>query len=88
MEKKITNIQLDMNIESNNHVAVVYKTQFDSESFWGIAPTLFMFGFLVYGMMRTKSMMSGKGGGIFGKMSSIVKHVRPGDISIRFKYVQ
>lgn len=87
MEKKLTNMQLEMEIDHNEHIAVVYKSQMGMDNFWGMAPTLLIGGILLYGMMRTKSMMSGKGGsGLFGKMSSIVKHVRPGDIQIRFKY--
>lgn len=87
MEKKLTKMQLEMEIDYNEHIAVVYKSQMGMDNFWGIAPTLLIGGILLFGMMRTKSMMSGKGtGGLFGKMSSIVKLVKPGDIQTRFKY--
>lgn len=85
LEKKMANIQNDFNIYEADHVNVIYKSQIESESLMGLLPTLVMGGLLLFGMFRMKSMMSGKGGGLFGGMSSIVKAVKPGDIQIRFK---
>lgn len=43
-ERNLENAQIELNVEAQNFVPVVYKTEMDSSSFSGILPTLLTIG--------------------------------------------
>lgn len=43
-ERNLENAQVELNVEAQNFVPVVYKTEMDSSSFSGILPTLLTIG--------------------------------------------
>ncbi|XP_031641173.1 AFG3-like protein spg-7 [Contarinia nasturtii] len=88
LERNLENVQLDLNIDPNNYVNVLYKNQFEMESLSGLIPTLLIIGSFLYMMRKSSSLMGGKGGGLFGGvMQSTAKLVNPSEISVRFKDV-
>ncbi|XP_033223327.1 AFG3-like protein 2 isoform X2 [Belonocnema kinseyi] len=90
-ERNLENAQLEMNIEPQNHIPVVYKTELELAQIAGYLPTLALLGFLLYGLSRSAQMMGGKGGrkgGLFGGvMESTAKLINTKDIGVRFKDV-
>lgn len=86
LENRVQDIQHDLFIDAINQIEVVYVNQFDLDDISKILPILFMTGLTIFMLKRTSSMIGGKGGGLFGSMS-IVKHVKPGEINVRFKWV-
>lgn len=79
-----------MNIEPQNFVPVIYKTEIEPASLTGILPTLLIIGFLLWMMRRSAEMMGGrrgkKGGGLFGSvMESTAKLINSSDIGVKFK---
>lgn len=86
LERNLENVQLDLNIDPNHHVNVIYRNQFELESLSSFIPTLLIIGALIFMMRKSASLMSGKGGGMFGGvMQSTAKLVNPSDIQVRFK---
>jgi len=96
-ERNLENAQIELNVEAQNFVPVVYKTEMDSSSFSGILPTLLTIGFLIFMIRRSSEMMGGiaggkgggrKGGGMFGGvMESTAKLINPSEIKVQFKDV-
>lgn len=90
-ERNLENAQLEMNIEPQNHIPVVYKSEIEPSHVVGYLPTLALIGFLLYGLSRSAQMMGGKGGGkggLFGGvMQSTAKLINSKDIGVRFKDV-
>lgn len=88
LERNLENVQLDLNIDPNNHVNVIYRNQFEVENLAGFIPTLLIIGTFIYMMRKSASMMGGKGGGLFGGvMQSTAKLINPSEIQVRFKWV-
>lgn len=88
LERNLENVQLDHNIDPSNFVNVIYKNQLEPDSLSGFIPTLLIIGVFIYMMRKSASMMSGKGGGLFGGvMQSTAKLVNPSEIKVRFKLV-
>lgn len=96
-ERNLENAQIELNIEAQNFVPVVYKSEMDSSSFSGILPTLLTIGFLIFMIRRSSEMMGGaaggraggrRGGGLFGGvMESTAKLINPSEIKVQFKDV-
>ncbi|XP_043285923.1 AFG3-like protein 2 [Venturia canescens] len=90
-ERNLENAQLEMNVEPQNHLPVVYKTELEPSHFISYLPTILLLGLLVYGMRRSAEFMGGRGGrkgGLFGGvMESTAKLINSGDIGVRFKDV-
>jgi len=96
-ERNLENAQVELNVEAQNFVPVVYKTEMDSSSFSGILPTLLTIGFLIFMIRRSSEMMGGaggarpggrRGGGLFGGvMESTAKLINPSEIKVQFKDV-
>ncbi|KAH1003844.1 AFG3-like protein 2 [Dendroctonus ponderosae] len=91
-ERNLENAQNEMNIEPQNYVPVIYKTEIEAASLSGILPTLLIIGFLLWMMRRSAEMMGGrrgkKGGGLFGGvMESTAKLINSSEIGVKFKDV-
>lgn len=91
-ERNLENAQVDMNVEPQNFVPVIYKTEMEAASFTGILPTVLVIGFLIYMMRRSAEMMGGRrgkrGGGLFGGvMESTAKIINSNEIGVKFKDV-
>jgi len=96
-ERNLENAQIELNVEAQNFVPVVYKSEMDSSSFSGILPTLLTIGFLIFMIRRSSEMMGGaaggraggrRGGGLFGGvMESTAKLINPSEIKVQFKDV-
>lgn len=86
LERNLENMQLDMNIDPSHHVNVIYKNQIEAENFSGMIPTLLIIAVFIYMMRKSASMLSGKGGGLFGGVNqSTAKLINPSEIRVRFK---
>lgn len=80
------NTQLDLNIDPSQHVNVIYRNQFEAENLSGLIPTILIIGTFIYMMRKSASMISGKGGGLFGGVNqSTAKLINPSDIQVRFR---
>ncbi|XP_066256281.1 mitochondrial inner membrane m-AAA protease component AFG3L2 isoform X2 [Euwallacea similis] len=91
-ERNLENSQIEMNIEPQNFVPVIYKTELEPASLTGILPTLLIIGFLLWMMRRSAEMMGArrgkKGGGLFGSvMESTAKLINSNEIGVKFKDV-
>ena len=90
-ERNLENAQLEMNIEPQNHVPVVYKVELEPSHLISYLPTMIMLALVIYGLRRSADLMGGRGGrkgGLFGGvMESTAKLINPSEIGVRFKYV-
>ncbi|XP_066591231.1 mitochondrial inner membrane m-AAA protease component AFG3L2 [Prorops nasuta] len=89
-ERNLEIAQLELNIEPQAHIPVLYKTEAELDHILTYLPTLLMVAILLFGMKRTSEMMSGKGKkkGLFGGMTeSTAKLINSSDIDVRFKDV-
>lgn len=88
LERNLENLQLDMGIESNKHVPLIYKNELEWAQLSGFLPTLLTIAVFFFLMKKSASMMGGVGkrGGLFGGvMQSTAKLVNPSEIDVRFK---
>lgn len=78
-----------MGIESNKHVPLIYKNEFEPAQLSTFLPTILTLAVFIFLMRKTTSMMGGKGGkrgGLFGGvMQSTARLVNPSEIEVRFK---
>ncbi|KAK0180761.1 hypothetical protein PV327_003112 [Microctonus hyperodae] len=90
-ERNLENAQLELNIEPQNHLPVVYKTEIEASSIISYLPTLLILAVLIQAMRKSASFMGGKGGkrgGLFGGvMESTAKLINSNEIGVRFKDV-
>ncbi|XP_043474966.1 AFG3-like protein 2 [Leptopilina heterotoma] len=90
-ERNLENAQLELNVEPQNYIPVIYKVELEASHLIGYLPTLILIGFLLYGFNRSAQMMGGRGGkkgGLFGGvMDSNAKLINNKDIEVRFKDV-
>ncbi|XP_058790658.1 AFG3-like protein 2 isoform X2 [Phymastichus coffea] len=90
-ERNLENAQLELNIEPQNHVPVVYKNELEGSNLVSALPTLITIALLLFLTRKTASMFGGKGGrgkGLFGNVtSSTAKLINPSEIGVRFKDV-
>ncbi|KAK4003344.1 hypothetical protein OUZ56_005112 [Daphnia magna] len=94
-ERNLENAQIELNIEPQNFVPVIYKSEMDGSTVKDLIPTLLIIGFLIFMLKRSSEMMGGaagrgkgRGGGLFGGvMESTAKLINPSDIKIQFKDV-
>lgn len=90
-ERNMENAQLELNMEPQNHLPIIYKTEIDSSSMFGFLPMLVIAGVIIYVLRRTTDVLSGKGkrrGGLFGTvMESTAKLINSNEIGVRFKDV-
>ncbi|XP_038207349.1 AFG3-like protein 2 [Zerene cesonia] len=90
-ERNLENAQIEMNVEPQNFLPVIYRTEVEASSLTGMLPTLLIIGFLIYMMRRSADMMGRggrKGGGLFGGvMESTAKLINPTDIGVKFQDV-
>ncbi|XP_057322368.1 AFG3-like protein 2 [Microplitis mediator] len=90
-ERNLQNAQLELNIEPQNHLPVVYKSEIETSTVASYLPTLLILAVLIQGFRRSAAFMGargGKRGGIFGNvMESTAKLINPNEIGIRFKDV-
>ncbi|XP_050297963.1 AFG3-like protein 2 [Anthonomus grandis grandis] len=91
-ERNLENAQIEMNIEPQNFVPVIYKTEVEAASLTGLLPSLLIIGFLIWMMRRSAEMMGGRrgkrGGGLFGGvMESTAKLINSNEIGVKFKDV-
>ncbi|OXU21195.1 hypothetical protein TSAR_011473 [Trichomalopsis sarcophagae] len=89
-ERNLENAQLELNIEPQNHIPVVYKNEMESGHLVSYLPTIITIGLLLYFTRSTASMFSkgGRGKGLFGNVtSSTAKLINPNEIGVRFKDV-
>ncbi|XP_078044180.1 AFG3 like matrix AAA peptidase subunit 2 [Augochlora pura] len=89
-ERNLENAQIEMNVEPQNYLLVVYKDELEMHHVMKFLPQIIMWGFLL--LVLRKSMQSfgggGKRGGIFGSvMESTAKLINSKDIDVRFKDV-
>ncbi|XP_033328282.2 AFG3 like matrix AAA peptidase subunit 2 [Megalopta genalis] len=89
-ERNLENAQIEMNVEPQNYLLVVYKDEFELQHLLKFLPQILMWGFVL--LLLRKSMQSlgsgGKRGGIFGSvMESTAKLINSKDIDVRFKDV-
>ncbi|XP_011300136.1 AFG3-like protein 2 [Fopius arisanus] len=90
-ERNLENAQLELNIEPQNHLPVIYKSEVEAGTIISYLPTLLIIGLLISAMRRSASFMGGKGGkggGLFGGvMESTAKLINSNQIGVRFKDV-
>ncbi|XP_011502504.1 PREDICTED: AFG3-like protein 2 [Ceratosolen solmsi marchali] len=90
-ERNLENIQLELNIDPQNYIPVVYKNEIEVSQVISYLPTILTIAFIIYISRNTANMISGKGGpskGIFGQVtSSTAKLINPKEIHVRFKDV-
>ncbi|XP_045464467.1 AFG3-like protein 2 [Harmonia axyridis] len=91
-ERNLENAQIDLNLEPENFVPVIYKAEMEAASLTGVLPTILVIGFLIYMMRRSAEMMGGRrgkrGGGLFGGvMESTAKMINPSEVGVKFKDV-
>ncbi|XP_012252346.2 AFG3-like protein 2 [Athalia rosae] len=92
-ERNLENAQVELNVEPQNYVPVIYKTEVEVGSLmFSLIPSILITLFLIYIMRRTANMMGGKGGrkggGLFGGvMESTAKLINSSEIGVRFKDV-
>ncbi|XP_035728085.1 AFG3-like protein 2 [Vespa mandarinia] len=90
-ERNLENIQIELNIEPENDVPVVYKSEVEASTILTYLVQLFFFGLAIYMLRRSMEAISGKGGrrrGLFGGvMESTAKLINSKDIDVRFKDV-
>ncbi|CAG2120303.1 unnamed protein product, partial [Medioppia subpectinata] len=87
-ERNLENIQLGINVEPKDFVAVVYKTEMDGSNVVSFIPTLLIIGFLALLAMCGMCWAGRKGGmgGIFGMGESTAKLINPSEIGVKFRY--
>ncbi|KAG8041653.1 hypothetical protein G9C98_002946 [Cotesia typhae] len=90
-ERNLENAQLELNIEPQNHLPVVYKSEIETSTIGSYLPTLLILAVLIQAMRRSAAFMGGKGGkrgGIFGSVTeSTAKLINPNEIGVQFKDV-
>ncbi|XP_046411445.1 AFG3-like protein 2 isoform X1 [Neodiprion fabricii] len=92
-ERNLENAQVELNVEPQNYIPVLYKTEIEIGSLvFSLIPSILITLFLLYMMRRTADMMGGrggrKGGGLFGGvMESTAKLINSSEIGVRFKDV-
>ncbi|XP_046735568.1 AFG3-like protein 2 isoform X2 [Diprion similis] len=92
-ERNLENAQAELNIEPQNYIPVLYKTEVEPLNvLFSLIPTLFVTLFLIYLARRAADMMGGsrggRKGGIFGGvMQSTAKLINSSEIGVRFKDV-
>lgn len=86
LENKVEEIEHDLFIDAANQIEIVYVNQFDLDKMSNFLPTLFIVGLSLYFMKRGNALGAFGKSRMFGNLPSIVRHVKPGDITIRFKY--
>ncbi|KAF7988721.1 hypothetical protein HCN44_001294 [Aphidius gifuensis] len=90
-ERNLENAQIEMNIEPQNHLPVIYKSEIEGSTIVSYLPTLLILGLLIGGLRRSAAFMGGKGGkkgGLFGGvMDSTAKLINPNEIGVRFRDV-
>ncbi|XP_014235285.1 AFG3-like protein 2 isoform X1 [Trichogramma pretiosum] len=90
-ERNLENAQLELNIEPQNHLPVVYKNEVEAGHLVSYLPTILTIGLILYFTRQTASMFGGKGGrgrGLFGNVTaSTAKLINPTEIGVRFKDV-
>ncbi|XP_015122143.1 AFG3-like protein 2 [Diachasma alloeum] len=90
-ERNLENAQLELNIEPQNHLPVIYKSEVEAGTIVSYLPTLLIVALLISAMRRSASFMGGKGGkggGLFGGvMESTAKLINSNQIGVRFKDV-
>lgn len=89
-ERNLENIQLDMDIEQNKHIPVIYRTEMEMSNVMAFLPTILTVGLVLFMLQKSKSALGfgGKGGGLFGGVtSSTAKMIDPDLIGVQFKWV-
>lgn len=88
-ERNLEVAQMELNVEPENYIPVIYKSELELGSFSGPLFTLLITGIMFYVLRRSMvGMMGGrKGKGIFGVMESTAKLINSNDINVRFKDV-
>lgn len=90
-ERNLENAQLELNIEPQNHLPVVYKSEVEATNIISYLPTLLILALLIQAMRRSAAFMGGKGGkrgGLFGGvMESTAKLINSNEIGVRFRDV-
>lgn len=90
-ERNLENAQFELNIEPENYIPVIYKSEVEGANALSYIPQLLLLGFLLVMLRRSFEVMGGKGGrrgGLFGSMmESTAKLINSKDIGVRFKDV-
>lgn len=78
---------MELNIEPENYIPVIYKTELELSNFSSPILTLLITGAMFYAVRKSMSGMMGgrKGKGLFGVMESTAKLINSNDINVRFK---
>ncbi|XP_071784816.1 mitochondrial inner membrane m-AAA protease component AFG3L2-like [Asterias amurensis] len=87
-ERNLENSQLDLGVEPNNYLSVVYSSESDGSFLISLIPTALMIGFFFYLFRNNPATggRAGKRGGIFGFGESTAKIIKE-DVGVRFKDV-
>lgn len=87
-ERNLENAQIDMNLDPQNYVPVVYTTEMEVSKIAQALPTLLMIGFVYMIYRKSMGFMGKARGGIFNSMTNTkAKLVNPKDIGVQFKDV-
>ncbi|XP_054012710.1 AFG3-like protein 2 [Hylaeus anthracinus] len=90
-ERNLENAQIELNIEPQNYVIVVYKDEVEMQHVLKVLPQLLMWGFLIFILRKSLQSFSAggkRGRGLFGGvMESTAKLINSKDIGVRFKDV-
>lgn len=90
-ERNLENAQVELEIEPQNFLLVVYKDELEFQHVLKFLPQLIMWGFLFVMLRKSMQTLRGvgkKGGGFFGSvMESTAKLINSKDIGVRFKDV-
>ncbi|XP_038070042.1 AFG3-like protein 2 [Patiria miniata] len=87
-ERNLENSQVDLGIEPNNYLSVVYSSESDGSFLLSLIPTALMIGFFFYLFRNNPAAggRAGKRGGIFGFGETTAKIIKE-DVGVRFKDV-
>ena len=89
-ERNLENAQIELNIEPQNYILVVYKDELEVQHIFKLMPQIIMWGFLIFIFRKSMQTFStgGKKGGLFGSvMESTAKLINSKDIDVRFRDV-
>lgn len=89
-ERNLEGAQLDLNIEPEQFIPLVYKTEVEPGTILAYLPQLILMALFIISLRRSMEAMGGKGrrGGLFGGlMESTAKFINSKDIGVQFKDV-